>query len=127
MMQLDEQTYENITELHRVCDLLEISPYGVECEAMRGLIREVHSSTNENRDTATMDAALIANSQRIIHYEIAGFGTASAFAKCINESDVSTILSKLAESAGCRDREFTKIATGGWFSSGINQEAAALS
>ncbi len=124
MNRTDEETSENITQLRQVCNLLQISPHGVECEAMKGLIRETRSSTTETNDSATMDAAIIANAQRIAHYEIAGFGTASAFAKCINQPEASSILSKLTESAGARDKDLTKIATGGWFTPGINAEAA---
>lgn len=124
---ISENTLENIAELQEVCQLLETPPTGVTCEAMRGLIRETTQTTGGQGDTATIDACLIANAQRIAHYEIAGFGTAKAFARCLGKSDVAALLSKLASRAGDHDKMLSYIATGGWFSSGVNQEAAEAS
>lgn len=118
-------TSDNLQELTVVCDMLGIQPDGVKCEAMEGLVRETRNTTADKSQTATMDAALIANAQRIAHYEIAGFGTASAFAKCVKHTDAATVLSRLTERAGLRDQRLTRLATGGWFTPGINEEAAA--
>jgi ferritin-like metal-binding protein YciE len=120
---ISESTVENISQLQEACQLLETPPTGVTCEAMRGLIREVAQTTDGKGDTATTDASLIANAQRIAHYEIAGFGTAKAFAKCLGENDVAALLGKLASRAGDHDKMLSYIATGGWFSTGVNQEA----
>jgi ferritin-like metal-binding protein YciE len=125
MKETEYATSENSAELARVCTLLGIEPTGVACEAMEGLIREVKRSAGDIADSATMDASLIANAQRIAHYEIAGFGTASAFAKCLGATEAASILANLAKQAGTRDQALTKIATGGWFSPGVNDEAAA--
>jgi len=120
---ISENTLENITQLQEVCQLLETAPTGVTCEAMRGLIRETTQTTGGQGDTATIDACLIANAQRIAHYEIAGFGTAKAFARCLGKSAAATLLGKLASRAGDHDKMLSYIATGGWFSTGVNQEA----
>jgi len=87
------------------------------------LIRETAHTTREQGDSATIDANLIANAQRIVHYEIAGFGTARAFARCLGRRDLAGILAELTAEAGYHDRMLTQIATGGWFGAGINEEA----
>jgi ferritin-like metal-binding protein YciE len=115
---------ENVQELKEVCAMLRTPPDGVACEAMEGLIRETDRSTEADRDTATIDASLIANAQRIAHYEIAGFGTARAFASCLSEHAAATTLKKLTERASQHDEKLNKIATGGWFGAGVNAEAA---
>jgi ferritin-like metal-binding protein YciE len=120
----EQQTQENLDNLARVCSLLGVQPDGVNCEAMEGLIREARRSASRIVDSATLDAAIIANAQRIAHYEIAGFGTASAFARCLDATEASALLGRLAEGAGTRDQALTKIALGGWFEPGVNQEAA---
>lgn len=123
LSEISDSTLDNIAELKQACEFLNTPPTGVTCEAMRGLVRETTQTTGGQGDTATIDASLIANAQRIAHYEIAGFGTAKAFARCLGRSDVATLLGKLASRAGDHDRMLSHIATGGWFSSGVNQEA----
>ena len=119
------QTQEAIDGITEASSALGIEANGVTCEAMEGLILETRRNTNEVMDSATQDAAIISNAQRIAHYEIAGFGTACAFAKSINNSHAASIFGSLAAAAGKRDQALTKLATGGWFLPGINDEAAA--
>jgi len=118
------ETHHNAQALVEVCADLGVSADGLRCEAMDGLIREARRNADNTVDSATLDAALIANAQRIAHYEIAGFGTASAFARCLKANSASTRLAELADSAGERDRALTRIAVGGWFDPGVNEEAA---
>lgn len=127
LLDISDNTMENIEQLQKACDQLETQPTGVTCEAMRGLIRETTQTTGGQGDTATIDASLIANAQRIAHYEIAGFGTARAFARCLGKNDVASLLSELTSRAGSHDKLLTHIATGGWFSSGVNKEAVESS
>ncbi len=127
LLHISDGTQENIGQLEEVCRRLETPPTGVTCEAMRGLIRETTQTTGGQGDTATIDASLIANAQRIAHYEIAGFGTARAFARCLGRNDVASLLGELTSRAGLHDKMLSTIATGGWFSSGVNDEAASSS
>jgi ferritin-like metal-binding protein YciE len=93
---------------------------------MRGLVREAKGHTYEWGDTATLDAALISNAQRIVHYEMAGFGTAKEFSRCLRLSEVVEVLAELLEHAFATDKALTRIATGTWLTMGINQEAAEV-
>jgi ferritin-like metal-binding protein YciE len=70
-----------------------------------------------------IDAALIANAQRIAHYQIAGYGTARQFAKVLGEDRVADIFGDLVRHAGNVDQRLTKVANGGWFARGVNQRA----
>ncbi|WP_166442916.1 DUF892 family protein [Phragmitibacter flavus] len=117
-------TRQNIKLLAEMCNELGVPPQGVTCEAMDGLIREAKDTTSDWGDTATIDAALIANAQRIVHYEIAGFGTAKEFARVLSHKTISKTLNEMLQRAVTTDQELTRIATGGWFNSGINNEAA---
>lgn len=114
---------ENAEYLTRICGLLGVPSTGVTCEAMKGLLREAKATTQEWGNTATIDAALIANAQRIVHYEIAGFGTARAFAGCLGEKEATQLLEAMLEQAVNNDKALTRIASGGWFTAGINVEA----
>jgi len=118
------QAQDNAAHLTQICSLLGVPPTGVTCEAMKGLLREAKDTTHDWGDTATIGAALIANAQRIVHYEIAGFGTGRAFASCLGEKEATQILEAMLKQAIDNDKALTQIATGGWFTSGINNESA---
>lgn len=118
------QTRENAQNLAHICDILGVPPSGVACQAMDGLLREAKDATHEWGDTATVNAALIASSQRIVHYEIAGFGTGREFASCLGEKEVTRILDAMLKQAIDNDKNLTRIAIGGWFTPGVNSDAA---
>ncbi len=121
-----EKTQDNASRLAQVCDLLGVPATGVTCYAMDGLVREAKDTSSDWGDTATIDASVISNAQRIAHYEIAGFGTARAFALCLAEKEAAALLDTMLTQASENDKALTRIATGGWFSSGINHEAAKV-
>lgn len=59
------------------------------CKGMEGLVLEALKHTIEDAPQAgpVLDAAIIAQYQRMTHYGITGFGTVSAFAKALNLDD----------------------------------------
>ena len=116
-------TASNIEKLRTVCDKLEVPPTGVKCEAMAGLLREAEETDRDYAHGSLKDAALIANAQRIAHYEIAGFGTACAFAKKLDLDDVADLFNEMADQSGDIDKKLTRIATGSWLSTGVNGDA----
>lgn len=123
LQEVSDDVNRGLDLLREVCEELDVTPDGVTCEAMRGLIRETNAALSERGDTATIDANLIANAQRIAHYEIAGFGTARAFARCLGMRRAADILGELTTTAKTHDRALSQVATGGWFQTGINLEA----
>jgi len=125
LSEISNDTRVTVELLEETCTHMTMVPTGVTCEAMRGLIREANHTVQVRGDTATLDASLIANAQRIAHYEIAGFGTAAEFARCLKMVKPHEILTALTRTAKQHDKILSRIASGGWFSEGINQEAAA--
>lgn len=115
---------KNIADLESVCAHLGVEPEGVPCAAMGGLLREAKDTTREYLSGSVKDAALIADAQRIAHYEIAGFGTAKAFASQLKISHCSDLFEEMLKRAAENDRALTKLATGSWLASGINNHAA---
>ena len=101
-----------------------LNPGGDGCEAVRGLIREARRHVGRAKAGHVRDAVLIAVTNRIEHYEIAGYGTARAFAECLGYVDDADILGTSLEEESDADEAITRIATGGLFSSGINEAAA---
>lgn len=118
-----EETKDHVARLGRICADHGINPSGEECDAMRGLVKEVRKHLEQTQPGDVRDAVLIASANRVEHYEIAGYGVAKAFAKVLGFDDAVDLLDETLEEEGRADKLLTQIATGGLFSKGINQEA----
>jgi len=57
-----------------------------------------------------MDAALIGAAQRVEHYEIAAYGTASEFAKILGESEHVRLLEETLQEEKETDEKLTELA-----------------
>jgi ferritin-like metal-binding protein YciE len=94
-----------------------------ECEGMRGLIKEGDEIVSAQGDPVVKDAALISAAQRVEHYEIAAYGTARTLADELDLADAKDLLDQTLDEESNADKLLTKIATGGMFKAGINQQA----
>jgi ferritin-like metal-binding protein YciE len=94
-----------------------------DCEGMRGLIEEGDEIVAAGGDPIVKDAALISAAQRVEHYEIAGYGTARTLADELDLGDAKDLLDQTLDEESDADKLLTKIATGGMFKVGINQQA----
>src|SRR3989442_10359023 len=97
------------------------------CKGMEGLVKEGSEILKEEDDIdgEVKDAALIAAAQRVEHYEIAAYGTARTLADDLGIDDAKELLDQTLDEEANADKLLTKLATGGMFRSGINQEAAS--
>ncbi len=76
-----EETEGHVERLEQVFDLLGKPARGKTCDAILGIIEEGKSIMEEFKDTAALDAGLVAAAQAVEHYEIARYGTLKAWAK----------------------------------------------
>jgi len=119
-----EQTRGHVTRLEEIkSHVPQVVPVET-CEAMKGLIKEGEEVVGAQGDGAALDAALIAAAQRVEHYEIAGYGTARTLADQLGYDRAEELLDETLDEEAKADKLLTKIATGGFLSSGINDEAA---
>ena len=113
-----EETKNQKRRLEKVAELLDISPDGETCKAMEGLVKETSSMIKEDASPEVMDAALIADAQKVEHYEISGYGTAITYANQLGLKEVADILKKTIDEEKTADEKLNKIAK-----SKINEEA----
>jgi len=97
------------------------------CKAMAALILEGDDIIAATGDSVAIDAALIGAAQRVEHYEIACYGTASALAGELGLDSTRSLLEQTLEEEGNANKLLTKLAAGGRLSSGINRLAATRS
>ena len=95
------------------------------CKGMKGLIAEAEEMMQREGDPNAKDVALIAAAQRVEHYEIAAYGTARQLADDCGFDGIKDLMDQTLDEESHADKLLTKIATGGMFKAGINQEATA--
>lgn len=90
------------------------------CKGMEGLAAEAVKHTLDDAPArgAVLDAAIIAQYQRMTHYGITGFGTVSAFAKALKLEDDATKLSGAVKDMYRADDLMSELAE-----SAVNSEA----
>jgi ferritin-like metal-binding protein YciE len=86
------QTKAHVRRLERIFADLGMSPEGETCEGMKGVLKEGAKTMKEWGASDVRDAALIADAQRVEHYEIAGYGCAKTLARLLGrEGDVELL------------------------------------
>lgn len=114
-------TKEQVKRIEAIGTELDLDFKGEKCEGMEGLIEEGASLIEENEPGPALDAALISAAQRIEHYEMAGYGSAVAFAKELGHAGAVAKLQQTLDEEGKADKELEMIAL-----NSVNQEAAAV-
>lgn len=105
-----EETKNQVTRLEQVFESIGEKAKAVKCEAMEGILKEGDSILEETVTGAVRDAAIIAASQKVEHYEIATYGTLATYAKTLGYKDALTLLlATLDEEKNC-DKNLTKLA-----------------
>ncbi|MFL6043302.1 MAG: DUF892 family protein [Gaiellales bacterium] len=119
-----EETRGHAQRLTEVAGMLGGGVPSEECQAMKGLIAEGEDVISATGDAAAKDAALIAAAQRVEHYEIAAYGTARTLSEQLGMEDAANLLDQTLNEESHADELLNKLATGGMFSSGINERAS---
>ena len=118
-----DETRGHVQRLEQAFQELGVTPPTETCEAMQGLIAEAEEIISATGDPVAKDVALIAAAQRVEHYEIAAYGTARTLAKQLDHDAVAGLLSDTLDEESDADKKLTKIATGGFAASGVNDQA----
>lgn len=103
------ESRRHVTRLAQALKLLGLPPKGKTCHAMLGLIEEGGEAIKITGPASVRDAALIGAAQRMEHYEIAGYGTARAFAEALGESRVAGLLQQTLDEEGDTNKKLTEI------------------
>jgi ferritin-like metal-binding protein YciE len=124
-----QETREQVVRLEKVFEMVGRRPERDECQAMQGLLEEVEEVEEviaASGDRQVKDAVLIGALQRVEHYEMAGYGTARAFAKQLDMDEVVDLLQESLDEESSADSKLTTLAEGGLFSTGVNTQAGRV-
>jgi ferritin-like metal-binding protein YciE len=120
-----EETREHLKRVEEALGELGVSHPTEVCKGMQGLIAEGEEMIEMAGDPTAKDAALIGAAQRVEHYEIAAYGTARQLADDCGFDGIKDLMDQTLDEESQADTLLTKIATGGMFKAGVNQEATA--
>jgi ferritin-like metal-binding protein YciE len=113
-----EQTKEHVARLEKIFKDLGETAGGKKCKGMAGLIEEGAEMIAEDPAPEELDAGLISAAQRVEHYEMAGYGCVSAYAKLLGEDRALSLLKRTLEEEKETDKKLSQLSVR------INVEAA---
>jgi len=113
-----EVTKAQAGRLETIFEKLEEKPKGEKCKGMQGVLKEGDGLVSQIKRATVRDAAIIASAQRVEHYEMAGYGTARAYATILGDEEASDLLQQTLEEEKEADQELTSLAES------INEDAA---
>jgi len=105
-----KETEGHVARLEQIFEKLDESPKGKTCEGMKGLITEADERIKEGGEPSVLDAGLIADAQRVEHYEIAAYGSARTFANLLGEKEIVQLLEATLKEEKAADAKLTSIA-----------------
>lgn len=105
-----KETRTHVARLEKIFEGLDFEPAGQRCKGMEGLLEEGKGMLTADADEMVRDAGIIAACQRIEHYEIAGYGTAAAYAEILGEHDAARLLQESLDEESDANTRLTRLA-----------------
>ncbi len=103
-------TETQLGRLDQIFEALGKKPESEKCKGMEGLIMEGDKAIEEHKDSDVLDAAIIGATQRVEHYEMAGYGCARTYAAMLGLTKQSEILQTTLNEEGEADHRLTDLA-----------------
>jgi ferritin-like metal-binding protein YciE len=113
-----DETEENVNRLEQIFEMIEQPAKGKTCDAINGLIDESKEFMKVFKNSAALDASLVASAQAIEHYEICRYGTLKSWADQLSLGDAVRLLDENLDEEKRTDQALTELAQ-----AGVNQEA----
>ena len=76
---------------------------------MKGVLEEGSEVLEDTDKGEVRDAGLISAAQRVEHYEMAGYGSAQAFAKLLGQSEIAALLEATLGEEKAADKKLSGI------------------
>jgi ferritin-like metal-binding protein YciE len=105
-----EVTKDQKERLEKIFEELGEKPKKVKVEAIRALAEDAQWLTKQDMSDEALDAVLIGAAQYVEHYEMAGYGTALAWAEHMGHDKVAGMLEETLNEEEKTDKELTSLA-----------------
>lgn len=104
------ETARHIERVEQVFEMHGVKAKTVTCPAIDGILEEADELAGEVDDKQVLDAAIIAASQAVEHYEMTRYGTLVAWAKQLGRADCAAVLQKNLDEEKAADKKLTSLA-----------------
>lgn len=106
-----ERTERHRRTLEGILGRMDADADNVVCQGMRGLVVEASKLMKRREmEDDVLDAALIAATQKIEHYTIAGYGRLRAYAELLGEDEARDALARILEEEAEMDDRLSDVA-----------------
>jgi ferritin-like metal-binding protein YciE len=105
-----EETKGQVARLEKIGEIVGKKLTGKTCVGMKGVLEEGSEVLEDTDKGIVRDAALISASQRVEHYEMAGYGSAREFAKLLGLSEVAQLLDETLAEEKNADKTLSAVA-----------------
>jgi ferritin-like metal-binding protein YciE len=106
------ETEGQVARLERVFKSIGETPKGKTCDAIMGILDEGKEIMDEYKDTAALDAGLLAAAQAVEHYEISRYGTLKCWASELGYTEAVKLLDATLTEEKKTDAALTQLAEG---------------
>jgi len=106
-----EETKEQAVRLEKLLASHDETTRGPKCKGMEGVLKEGAEMIEEEGDDEVRDAGLISAAQRVEHYEMAGYGSARAYAELLGDKAGAKVLQTTLNEEAATDKKLTALAT----------------
>jgi ferritin-like metal-binding protein YciE len=106
-----EQTREQVERLGRVFELMDAKTRGKTCHAMQGLVEEARGHMDADLAPELLEVMLVADMQKIEHFEIAAYGSARAHAEALGLDQAVALLDETLNEEKETDALLNRLAT----------------
>ena len=113
------ETERQVERLEQIFEILGKPARAKPCEAIQGLVEEGKEVMEDFKDSAALDAGLLAGAQAVEHYEISRYGTMKAWALQLGMRDAAKLLDRTLQEEKKTDEALTRLAE-----AAVNAEAA---
>jgi ferritin-like metal-binding protein YciE len=115
-----EETRGQVRRLDQIFSQIpNVKKDGKTCKGMKGIIKDGQDLLDTDAEPEVLDAGMIAATQRVEHYEIAGYGTVRTYAQLLGRKDWAQLLEQTLNEEKQADQKLNQLA------SHINVEARA--
>jgi ferritin-like metal-binding protein YciE len=105
-----KQTNEHAQRLEQILSSHHETTDGPKCKGMKGIVAEAAETIKEEADWEVKDAELIAAAQCAGHYEMAGYGTARAYAVLLGDREGAKLLQTTLEEVRQTHKKLSELA-----------------
>jgi ferritin-like metal-binding protein YciE len=105
-----KETEGHVTRLEAVAETIGEKLKKKTCAAMEGILEEASELLEEQKGKSSLNAAIIAASQKVEHYEIASYGTVRAWAEELGHNEAIELLQETLDEENAADEKLTAIA-----------------